>query len=82
MQNLYTYCLLIIIIFFFTASIPFLICPIGLPLIGILTDKYGRRISLQITLIPMTLSWLLLAFADSYTTIIISRSLQGIPLGK
>lgn len=66
----------------FSASVSVLVCPIGLLVTGVLTDRLGKRIALQIALIPMTLGWLLLAFADSYRTILVARILLGFPLGK
>lgn len=67
---------------FVSASVPVLLCPAGLIIIGILTDTYGRIIALQCAYIPMILSWLILAFADSYTQIMFARTVLGIPLGK
>ncbi|KAL4105324.1 hypothetical protein QTP88_020572 [Uroleucon formosanum] len=63
------------------ASIPILVCPIGLLLIGILTDKLGRRKALQINYIPTIISWLVLAYADSLKLIMIGRIILGIGLG-
>lgn len=80
--NLYHGLFLIVFGLFFTASICILVCPIGLLFIGVLTDKYGKRKTIQITLIPMIISWLLLAFANSYATIMIARVILGIPIGK
>ncbi|CAH1732174.1 facilitated trehalose transporter Tret1-like isoform X1 [Aphis gossypii] len=62
-------------------SITVLICPIGLLMIGILTDKFGRRKTVQIVYIPMALSWLIITFANSYTTILIGKIILGIPFG-
>ncbi|KAL4105322.1 hypothetical protein QTP88_020570 [Uroleucon formosanum] len=62
-------------------SITVLICPIGLLIIGILTDKYGRRKTIQIVYAPMALSWLILTFANSYMTLLIGKITLGIPFG-
>ncbi|XP_026817040.1 facilitated trehalose transporter Tret1-like isoform X1 [Rhopalosiphum maidis] len=62
-------------------SITILICPIGLLIIGILTDKFGRRKTVQIVYIPMALSWLIITFANSYTTLLIGKIILGIPFG-
>lgn len=66
----------------FSASVSVLVCPVGLVVIGVLTDRFGKRIALQIALIPMTSGWLLLSFADSFRTILTARILLGFPLGK
>ncbi|XP_025191046.1 facilitated trehalose transporter Tret1-like isoform X2 [Melanaphis sacchari] len=62
-------------------SITVLICPIGLLIIGILTDKFGRRKTIQIVYIPMALSWLIITFANSYTSLLIGKIILGIPFG-
>jgi len=51
-------------------------------MIGILTDKFGRRKTIQIVYIPMALSWLIITFANSYTTILIGKIILGIPFGE
>lgn len=71
-----------IYIFFISASIPILICPVGLLTSGILTDKIGRRKSLQIAYLPLIFGWLLLANADSFQVVIIGRIIVGLSLGK
>lgn len=67
---------------FFLVSVPVLLCPVGLLIIGVLIDNIGKVITLQINLVPMTLSWLLLLFADSYRAIMIARILLGFCFGK
>ncbi|XP_022169564.1 facilitated trehalose transporter Tret1-like [Myzus persicae] len=62
-------------------SITVLICPIGLLIIGILTDKFGRRKTIQIVYAPMALSWLIITFAESYTALLIGKIILGIPFG-
>lgn len=64
------------------ASVPILVCPIGLLIIGILTDKVGRRKALQIGYIFLIISWLVLAFANSLTVIMIGRIILGIGIGS
>jgi len=51
-------------------------------MIGILTDKFGRRKTIQIFYLPMALSWLLITFANSYMTILFGRIVLGIPFGE
>lgn len=67
---------------FISASITVLICPIGLLIIGILTDKFGRRKTIQIVYAPMALSWLIITFAESYTALLIGKIILGIPFGE
>ncbi|XP_060856992.1 facilitated trehalose transporter Tret1-like [Metopolophium dirhodum] len=64
------------------ASVPILVCPIGLLVIGILTDKLGRRKALQVGYIPLIVSWLVLAYANSLKLIMIGRIILGIGLGS
>lgn len=66
----------------FLASISVLVCPIGLIITGILTDKIGRKKAILITYIPMIISWLILVFANSYRAILIARIILGYPFGK
>ncbi|XP_015373989.1 PREDICTED: facilitated trehalose transporter Tret1-like isoform X2 [Diuraphis noxia] len=58
-----------------------LLAPVGLILTGILADKIGRKKAIQISFIPMILSWLTLMFANSFTTIMIGKILLGYPFG-
>ncbi|XP_022175971.1 facilitated trehalose transporter Tret1-like [Myzus persicae] len=62
-------------------SISMLLTPVGLIITGILADRIGRKKALQISFIPMILSWLTLTFANSYTTIMIGKILLGYPFG-
>ncbi|XP_060859337.1 facilitated trehalose transporter Tret1-like [Metopolophium dirhodum] len=62
-------------------SITILICPIGLLIIGIITDKFGRRKAIQIISVPMALGWLTITFSNSYATLLIGKIILGIPFG-
>uniref|UniRef100_A0A2S2P2S7 Facilitated trehalose transporter Tret1 n=1 Tax=Schizaphis graminum TaxID=13262 RepID=A0A2S2P2S7_SCHGA len=64
------------------ASLPILICPIGLLILGILIDKIGRRKALQASYIPIIISWLVFIYADSLKWIIIGRIILGISFGS
>lgn len=66
----------------FLASISVLVCPVGLIITGILTDKIGRKKAILIVYLPMIVSWLILAFANSYKAILIARIILGFPFGK
>ncbi|XP_050439283.1 facilitated trehalose transporter Tret1-like isoform X3 [Adelges cooleyi] len=63
------------------ASIPNLVCPIGLLITGILTDKIGRRRAIQTTYIPIITSWWMFAFARSYNVILLARIITGYATG-
>lgn len=78
----HTFYNLYIRIFFFLASVPLLVSPVGLIVIGILTDKIGRRKALQVAYIPNVLSWLVLANAHTLNAIIIGRIILGTTFGK
>lgn len=67
---------------FILASVPLLVCPVGLIGIGILTDKIGRRRALQVAYVPNIISWLVLAYASTFETVIIARILLGTTIGK
>ncbi|XP_022169559.1 plastidic glucose transporter 4-like [Myzus persicae] len=64
------------------ASLPILVCPVGLLIVGILTDKIGRRKSLQIGYISIIISWLVLAYANSLKAIMIGRAILGLGFGS
>jgi len=51
-------------------------------MIGIVTDKFGRRKTIQIFYLPMALSWLIITLADSYNVLLIGRIILGIPFGE
>jgi len=51
-------------------------------MIGILTDKFGRRKTIQVFYAPMALSWLIIMFANSYTALIIGKIILGLPFGE
>lgn len=61
---------------------PILVCPVGLLIVGILTDKLGRRKALQVGYLSLIISWLVLAYANSLRAIMIGRTILGIGLGK
>ncbi|XP_050526701.1 facilitated trehalose transporter Tret1-like isoform X2 [Daktulosphaira vitifoliae] len=63
------------------ASGPFLMCPVGLVIIGVLADKIGRRKALQVSYIPLVLGWIILAYAENLNAIIAGRIILGFSLG-
>ncbi|KAF0764434.1 facilitated trehalose transporter Tret1-like [Aphis craccivora] len=64
------------------ASLPVLICPIGLLVLGILSDKFGRRKALQVGYIPIIISWLVLSYSYSLKSIVIARFILGTAFGS
>ncbi|CAI6348075.1 unnamed protein product [Macrosiphum euphorbiae] len=63
------------------ASLPLLLCPIGSLVFGYLSDRFGRKLSLQLTYVPLLISWSLLSNAESLNDIYIGRLLTGLATG-
>ncbi|XP_049808685.1 facilitated trehalose transporter Tret1-like [Schistocerca nitens] len=55
--------------------------PLGSLCSSYLSEQVGRRTTLQLTALPFLVGWLLLAFAQSYTVVIVGRILCGIAVG-
>ncbi|VVC29771.1 Sugar/inositol transporter,Major facilitator superfamily domain,Major facilitator, sugar transporter- [Cinara cedri] len=64
------------------ASVPILVSPVGLIVIGILTDKIGRKKSIQIAYIPMMISWLTLAYSTTLESVVVGRIMLGSSLSS
>ncbi|XP_050526682.1 facilitated trehalose transporter Tret1-like [Daktulosphaira vitifoliae] len=64
------------------ASIPNLVCPIGLILTGIVTDRFGRKRVLQISFVPMIIGWFMLYFAKNFYFILVARVVLGLSYGS
>lgn len=64
------------------ASVMILVCPAGLLVIGIITDKIGRIKALQIAYVPLIASWLIFTYANTLRAIIIGRIFMGIGISK
>jgi MFS family permease len=61
----------------------FSICQfISTPIIGRMSDKYGRRPMLLISIIGTALSFFVMAFAPNYLFLFIARALDGITAGN
>lgn len=67
---------------FFAASLPLLLCPVGSLLSGYLSDRFGRTYALQMTYVPLFLSWTLLSNAQTLQHIYIGRLLAGLSIGE
>ncbi|KAF0753479.1 facilitated trehalose transporter Tret1-like [Aphis craccivora] len=63
------------------ASFPLLLCPIGSLVFGYLSDRFGRKLSLQLTYVPLIISWSLLSNAECLKDIYIGRMLTGLATG-
>lgn len=66
----------------YTASLPLLLSPIGSLVSGYLSDKLGRKNAIQLTYIPLIISWALLYNAQNLTELYIGRLLAGLSTGK
>lgn len=55
--------------------------PLGSLIAGIMMDKYGRKITLMTPLIPLILSWIATATAETHTVLFASRIFLGILCG-
>lgn len=67
---------------YFAASLPLLLCPIGSLVFGYLSDRFGRKLSLQLTYVPLLISWSLLSNAACLKDIYIGRLLSGLATGE
>lgn len=63
------------------ASINNLASPIGSATAGIVMDRFGRRMSILVPLIPTILLWSLTALAESVTILFFCRFLIGFFMG-
>lgn len=69
-------------LYFIIAGIAPLVSPLGFFIVGILADKIGRLKAIQVSYIPLVVSWTILAFANSYEIILIGRIIGGLVFGK
>lgn len=63
------------------ASFAHIAHPIGSLLSGPVCDKFGRRNTILMVTIPLTMSWLVLGFADSFPIICICFAAIGFCMG-
>lgn len=64
------------------ASLPLLLSPVGSLLFGYMSDRFGRKNSLQLTYVPLFLSWALLSKARCLDDIYLGRLLAGFATGE
>lgn len=67
---------------FVLAGVSALVSPIGLLVVGLLSDKFGRKIALLFLYALAIVGWLILANANSYEVILIGRTILGTTFGK
>lgn len=65
----------------FTATCAYIAQPIGALLSGPLSDRIGRRKTLLLLTIPLTITWIVLGFAQSFPLICIGFTLIGFCMG-
>lgn len=64
----------------FTAAFS-LASPIGSMIAGVCMDRYGRKITLAIPLIPVILTWIVMACAQSHFVLFSGRVFSGVFAG-
>lgn len=63
------------------ASIHCVATPFGSLLSAVLMDRLGRKVTIQFSLIPLILGWILITFALSYPLLLMGRLLAGLSAG-
>lgn len=63
------------------ATCAYIAQPIGALLSGPLSDRIGRRKTLLMLTIPLTITWIVLGFAQSFTLICIGFTIIGFCMG-
>ncbi|XP_068081986.1 facilitated trehalose transporter Tret1-2 homolog [Anabrus simplex] len=63
------------------ASIHSAATPIGSFMSGMLMDRWGRRTALQVTAIPFTVGWIIIALAGSHAVLLVGRVAAGLAVG-
>lgn len=65
----------------FAASCTFIVHPIGSLLSIIICDKYGRQKSILALTIPISIAWIVLGFAQSFSVICVAFAVIGFCMG-
>lgn len=65
----------------FSASIHSAATPVGSLLSGLLMDRFGRKIALQIASTPLIFGWILIAFSTNHPLLLVGRMVAGISAG-
>ncbi|XP_017780645.1 PREDICTED: facilitated trehalose transporter Tret1 [Nicrophorus vespilloides] len=55
--------------------------PLGSLLSAVLMEKVGRKLTLQVSAVPLIVGWLLIAFAQSHNAILLGRLIAGMSAG-
>lgn len=66
---------------YFSATCAYIAQPIGALLSGPLSDRIGRRKTLLLLTIPLTITWIVLGFAQSFPLICVGFTLIGFCMG-
>lgn len=66
---------------FFPASIHSAATPLGSLLSGVLMDRCGRKLALQIASLPLILGWVLISLAQNHTLLLVGRVVAGLSAG-
>lgn len=65
----------------FSASIHSAATPLGSLLSGLLMDRFGRRLALQIASTPLIFGWILIALSNYHSVLLVGRMIAGISAG-
>jgi len=63
------------------ASVHSLATPIGSLLSGVFVESIGRRGSLQLSVIPLCIGWLIISLSRNVTILLVGRFICGISVG-
>lgn len=65
----------------FLASMHSAATPLGSLLSGILMERYGRKLALQLASIPLVIGWILIALSPGCVLLLIGRLTAGVSVG-
>lgn len=63
------------------ASVHSAATPVGSLLSGVLMDNCGRKLALQMASIPLILGWILIAFCNNHSLLLLGRLVAGFSVG-
>lgn len=66
---------------FVPVSVHSIATPIGAILAGPLMEEFGRKATLQLSVIPMVLGWIFISLTPNATWLILGRLLAGFAVG-
>jgi MFS family permease len=71
----------LIVVSLSAASVHSLATPIGSLLSGVFIDAIGRRNSLQLSVIPLCIGWLVIGLSRNVTILLVGRFICGVSVG-